>query len=106
MSLGADMACEAEVRLYGGLGLLLKDTEGVTYEGSTGCVTLHLQAGATVTDLLNALEERYPQTGAIAAGEYLVIVLVDGYCADPATYGQTVIPDHALVQLLEIYLGG
>ena len=106
MATGADMACVAEVRLYGALGLLLEDGEGVVHEGSTGCVALRLQAGATVTDLLGVLAERYPHTGAIAAGEYAVIVLVDGRSVRPTEYTQTVLPDHTLVQLLEIYTGG
>ncbi|MBQ3386061.1 MAG: MoaD/ThiS family protein [Eggerthellaceae bacterium] len=101
-----DKAIEVGLRLYGALGLLVEDGEGVAHEGSTGCMTLTLVQGSTVADMLERLAEAHPRTRAIAEGEYAIIVLVEGKSVGPTRYGETILSDKTMVQLLEIYAGG
>ena len=102
----ADNRWVIELELYGALGLLVQDGEGVVPDGSTARVTLSVPEGSTVRDALDCLAEAQPRTRAIAEGRYAIIVLANGRSVPAWQYATEVLVDKAKVQLLEIYTGG
>lgn len=102
----ADNSWTIELELYGALGLLVQDGEGVVLDGSTARVTLAVPQGATVRDALECLAASQPRTRAIAEGRYAIIVLANGRSVPAWQYATETLIDKAKVQLLEIYTGG